>query len=643
MAYKGEEPRVAESSTSVGAGDFVLAGAITERVRFSAVCAVGDTFDYVIKAADGTWEEGFGTYSAANTLTRTTVKRSSNANAAVIFAAGNKTVFINFAGLSRAIAEADQKNPPTGADKLGIWDSVTGLLAGLTLTNLAGWLASLAQTLSSKTLTTPVINGATGSTALWNIGAGQIYKETTGKLYFGGTSAQPGADWSFYGSASAVLSVSAITGTAYLQLYNQAGSTDLKFSRIGNGGGGFSFQKVNDAYSVATVLGTLDGSGFSANGVSTSTITAAATSGYAALATTASGTNNSYVFLTNATSGERCRITADNSANLSFSTGTSAVTQAAIIHTASAVNYLAMGGAVTGSAPYLSATGTDTNVGLNLTTRGTGAFTWYSGNFGTSLLNLSGAGVLTPGADNTQTLGSASFRWSTVYAGTGTINTSDAREKTAVSPLTEGELAAAKDMARELGGFKFLDSVAEKGDKARTHIGMTVQRGIEIMKGHGLNPTSYAFICYDKWDAVTKDVVSPSGAESREVTRQMVDMVESQTQVIEVVDGVPVQKQYTETQKVPRIAYAPVVNEQGQPVMTTASITHELFDAAGEKVGEAEEEVVVPLLHIVPVMETVIERFDVVEVSPAGDRYGFRADELHAFILRGLLAALETP
>lgn len=40
---------------------------------------------------------------------------------------------------------------------------------------------------------------------------------------------------------------------------------------------------------------------------------------------------------------------------------------------------------------------------------------------------------------------------------------------------------------------------AEKGGAARQHIGMTVQRAIEILRSHGLDPFAYGFICYDQW------------------------------------------------------------------------------------------------------------------------------------------------
>lgn len=109
---------------------------------------------------------------------------------------------------------------------------------------------------------------------------------------------------------------------------------------------------------------------------------------------------------------------------------------------------------------------------------------------------------VTPGTDNSQTLGDASNRWSVVWAGTGTISTSDARDKTPVRKLTAAEIAAACDLADEIGAYKFLDSISEKGDAAREHIGMTVQRAMEVLESHGIDPYELSFICHDEWSAV---------------------------------------------------------------------------------------------------------------------------------------------
>lgn len=93
---------VMESSTTTGTGPLTLAGAITGYRTFASVMtSPSDTCYYAIAEVDangirtGPFEIGKGTYSAANTLTRTTVLASSNAGAAVNFSAGTKQVWID--------------------------------------------------------------------------------------------------------------------------------------------------------------------------------------------------------------------------------------------------------------------------------------------------------------------------------------------------------------------------------------------------------------------------------------------------------------------------------------------------------------------------------------------------------------------
>lgn len=99
MAFKLFD-RVQETSTSTGTGDITLAGAVTGFSTFSSRYSIGDTLYYGIHTVNsvgtpiGEWEVGLGTYSAANTLTRTTVLSSSNSDAAVAFGAGTKRVFV---------------------------------------------------------------------------------------------------------------------------------------------------------------------------------------------------------------------------------------------------------------------------------------------------------------------------------------------------------------------------------------------------------------------------------------------------------------------------------------------------------------------------------------------------------------------
>lgn len=130
--------RVLESTSTTGTGALTLAGAVTGFRRFSAACSVGDTVPYFIEAIDslgqptGDYEYGIGTYSAANTLTRTTVLGSSNAGAPVNLTAGSKNV-----GLTSLAAQQS-------------WVNVTaGRALGTTYTNTTGHAITVAVVINS--------------------------------------------------------------------------------------------------------------------------------------------------------------------------------------------------------------------------------------------------------------------------------------------------------------------------------------------------------------------------------------------------------------------------------------------------------------------------------------------------------------
>lgn len=58
----------------------------------------------------------------------------------------------NITVVAPAIAAATNKATPVGADTLGIWDSVTGLLNKLTLTNIAAWISANVNALTATAL-----------------------------------------------------------------------------------------------------------------------------------------------------------------------------------------------------------------------------------------------------------------------------------------------------------------------------------------------------------------------------------------------------------------------------------------------------------------------------------------------------------
>ena len=87
--------RVQETTTSTGTGAVTLAGAAANFVTFGSVLSNGDTTFYVIvDNFNNAWEVGVGTYNAS-TLSRTTVKASSNGGSLVNFASGVKNVFVD--------------------------------------------------------------------------------------------------------------------------------------------------------------------------------------------------------------------------------------------------------------------------------------------------------------------------------------------------------------------------------------------------------------------------------------------------------------------------------------------------------------------------------------------------------------------
>lgn len=83
-----------ETTTTTGTGAYTLAGAVSGRRSFSAQYTNGDTCWYT--AFDGTnFELGLGTYaSSGTTLTRTTIYRSTNSNAAVNWSAGTRQIMV---------------------------------------------------------------------------------------------------------------------------------------------------------------------------------------------------------------------------------------------------------------------------------------------------------------------------------------------------------------------------------------------------------------------------------------------------------------------------------------------------------------------------------------------------------------------
>jgi len=166
--------RVKETSTTTGTGTYTLAGAVTGYQSFSAI---GDTNTCYYVAEDGTnWEVGTGTYtSAGTTLARTAVLASSNAGAAVNWAAGTRNIFVGvpaekFAGIGEValLASGNTFTALQTVTQVAIGGATIGASAlavtGSTLLNEAVGSSALTLTGATQTASFPVIN----ATQTWN-------------------------------------------------------------------------------------------------------------------------------------------------------------------------------------------------------------------------------------------------------------------------------------------------------------------------------------------------------------------------------------------------------------------------------------------------------------------------------------------
>jgi hypothetical protein len=174
--------RVRDTSTTTGTGALTVSGTAPTGYRtFSAVCATNDTFLYFISHQTANeWECGLATYSAANTVTRTTVLASSNAGSAVSLSAGTKDVVLTqtcermaikrdisfgddttlYRDASSILALADQ-GAPASAAALRVYNTTDQVVTGTAPTNYERGVFDWVQT--ANVLTVGTQKGGTGS------------------------------------------------------------------------------------------------------------------------------------------------------------------------------------------------------------------------------------------------------------------------------------------------------------------------------------------------------------------------------------------------------------------------------------------------------------------------------------------------
>ena len=152
--------RVRETSTTTGSGALTLAGAVTGYQTFSSAIGNANTCYYAISNPGvSEWEVGIGTYTTTgNTLTRTTVLKSSNANAAVVFTAGSKDVFVTYPAGKSVYLDASGNASGLGTPAAFTATNVTGLPISTGVSGLGANVAT-ALAVAVGSAGAPVVNG----------------------------------------------------------------------------------------------------------------------------------------------------------------------------------------------------------------------------------------------------------------------------------------------------------------------------------------------------------------------------------------------------------------------------------------------------------------------------------------------------
>ena len=174
----------------------------------------------------------------------------------------------------------------------------------------------------------------------------------------------------------------------------------------------------------------------------------------------------------------------------------------------------------TSSAPYFFINGSSTRP-ISLQRNGNDRF-------------IVGNNTFFPAHDNLRDLGASGNRWDDIYATNGTIQTSDRNEKQDIAALTATEMLVAARISGLFKTFRWIDSVAEKGENARTHTGVIAQDVQAAFTAEGLDAGNYALFTSSTWwetqtEVPAVEAVAEVTDEDGNVTTEAVEAVDAYT------------------------------------------------------------------------------------------------------------------
>ena len=154
--------------------------------------------------------------------------------------------------------------------------------------------------------------------------------------------------------------------------------------------------------------------------------------------------------------------------------------------------------------------------------------------------------------DNAIDLGGSASRFDDIYATNGSIQTSDRNEKQDISSLTATEMRVAARISTGFKTFRWINSVADKGDNARTHTGVIAQDVQAAFTAEGLDAGDYALFTSATWWETQTDVPAVDAVAAVDATYD-----DDGNELTAAVEAVKAADAYTRTDTYDTLAEAP--------------------------------------------------------------------------------------